>query len=144
MSSNSVHPSLRGGNLAGKLSLTVPPGSLSTPVITWHLCTSEIIFPICIWAKCHPSRWTWVHVSGKLCIYIKYVDYEHESFLGTSKHLSALSFCVCYLHHMPSQSGGLVGDTKRSTRENCFIGWLCLTLSTRNIQKVLCISLLLF
>lgn len=124
----------------------VPPGSLSTPVITWHLFASEIISPICIWAKCHRSRWTWVYVTGKLCIYIKYVDYEHESFLGTSKHLSALSFCGYCLHHMPSQRESLVGDAKRNTHEfyeNCSIGRLCLTLSKRNIQ-VLWISLLLY
>lgn len=58
-----------------------------------------------------------MYVTGKLCIYIKYADYEHESFLGTSKHLSALSFCVYCLHHMPSQWEGLVGEAKRSTHE---------------------------
>lgn len=147
MCSTNAHQSLRGGNLAGKWSFTVPLGSLSTPVVTWHLYTSEIIFPICMWAKCHHNRWTWVYITGKLCIYIKYADYEHESFLGTSKHLSALSFCVYCLHHMPSQWEGLVGDAKRSTHEfheNCFIGLICLTLSKRNTEHVLCVSLLLF
>lgn len=147
MCSANAHQSLRGGNLAGKWSPTVPPGSLSTPVITWHQHASEIIFPICMWAKCHHNRWTWVYVTGKLCIYIKYADYEHESFLGTSKHLSALSFCVYCLHHMPSRWEGFVGDAKRSTHEfhgNCFIGLICLTLSKRNIEQVFWISLLLF
>lgn len=127
--------SLRGGNLAGKWSLAVPPGSLSTPVITWHLDASAIIFSICSWAKCH-NRWPWVYITEKLCIYIRYVDYEHESFRGTSKHLSALSFCVHCLHHMPSQWEGLVRDTKRSTHEfheNCFLGCIYLTTGKRNI-----------
>lgn len=137
MHSNSAQRTLRKGNLAGKMSLTVPPGSLSLPVTTWHLYASEIIFPICIWAKCHHSRWTWVYVTGKLCIYIKYANYEHESFLGTSKHLSALSFCVCCSDHMSSQQEGLVKDEERSTREfheSCFIGHIYLPRSKRNIQ----------
>lgn len=129
MCSTSVHCILRRRNLAGKWSLTAPPGSLSTPVITWHPYASEIIFPICIWAKSHRNRWTWVCVTGKLCIYIKYADYEHRSFLGTSKHLSGLSFCVYCLHHMASRWEGLDREAKRSTHEfhgNYLMGELAL------------------